>query len=293
MISSILKSVWNPVNAASAAPAPSHVAIPAPHATDGAADRASWNAVRIDPVNAECPGSGDFPKVGIWVIPTALMPQIARTQCNLTEAEIAHARGLKRDAERIRFIAVRSLLRQALAFTVGSEMQNADANIRLNEFGKPEFASPSGSLSFSITHAGAFSVVAISTAGIVGVDAEKVEQARLKYLPFDCLSPNEQRHLRAQSQNRRHLDFFKFWTLKEAYTKALGLGFSAEFDRIEINLDPIRLQSKAPQAAERDTEDFDLISVGFDGGIYFLAVCLLNAAHQSTGLKKNIFICGS
>lgn len=294
MISSILKSVWNPGNAASAALARSHVAIQLSADTDSiATDQALWNAVQIDSDNTAHSDSVDCAKVDIWVIPTIMMPHIARTQYNLTEAEIVHARGLKRDAERIRFIAVRSLLRQALAFTAESEIEKGHAELRLNEFGKPELASPQGSLSFSITHAGAFSVVAIATGGIVGVDAEKVEQARLKYLPFDCLSSNEQRHLRAQSHNRRHFDFFKFWTLKEAYSKALGLGFSAEFDRIDIDLDPIRLESKAPQAAECDTEDFDLISVGFDGDIYFLALCLLNAADQSAGLKKNVFVCGS
>lgn len=294
MISSILKSVWNPSNAVSGSQNRSHVVIPTAVNTGGcAADEEPWSALQVGPVNAKCHGFAADADVDIWVIPTIMMPQIARIHCNLTEAEFTHARRLKYDADRIRFIAVRSLLRQALAFTARSEIEYARADLRLNEFGKPELAAPHGCLSFSIAHAGAFSIIAVAAGGIVGADAEKVEQARLKHLPFDCLSSNEQRHLRALPENRRHFDFFRYWTLKEAYTKALGLGFSAEFDRIEFDLDPIRLESKAPQAGESDTENFDLLSVGFDRGSYFLAICLLNAARHELALKKNVIVCSS
>ena len=284
MFATALKSAFK--FGAKAAPAICEIALPTTKGTNAAA----WTAVKTTPTtNAQ---NNDEHNVDVWVLPTSRMAQFAMTQANLTEDEISHSRGLKRDEDRVRFIATRSLLRQALSHSARTEVESGQARLQINAFGKPELKTEDTALSFSITHAGAFSAIAITKGATIGIDAEKVEAERLSHLPFDCFSAKEQKHLKGQKTAKRHFDFFRLWTLKEAYTKALGLGFSAEFNKIDFDLDRTALNQKAAQANANDTESFDLVSVAFEGATYFLATCLLNAAKPMASIKKNVFVVG-
>lgn len=291
MTLSLLKSVWNREAAAGRSATIPHVALPTAKSEDGTEDFTNAvHAVDVDPTAAADKADAT---VDYWIIPTRSMAQYALTNCNLTDDELAHARSIKREDARVRYIAVRSLLRTALSHSVKGEIESGQWQFETNEFGKPVLRLDNGTVSFSITHACTFSVVAVTSDATLGIDAEKVDGDRIKHLPIDCFTAKEQRHLNATPEKTRHFDFFRLWTLKEAYSKALGLGFSAEFDKIQFALKPLKLERKSPQAAAEDTESFDLLSLSFDGATFFLATCLLNAKRRVRSMKRTVRVVGA
>ena len=70
----------------------------------------------------------------------------------------------------------------------------------------------------------------------VGVDVEKIRPYPPR-MPRRILAPSEQEQL-LKSENREDL-FFRFWTLKESYGKALGVGIGYPFREIHFQLGPV------------------------------------------------------
>lgn len=98
--------------------------------------------------------------------------------------------------------------------------------------GAPYIVAPAGALRLSL--AGRDDLVAAAVAdGAIGVDVETIGA------PFDpplnVLHPAERVALAAAGPEA-HEKFLRFWTAKEAYVKALGVGFSREPAGIEIRL---------------------------------------------------------
>jgi 4'-phosphopantetheinyl transferase len=76
---------------------------------------------------------------------------------------------------------------------------------------------------FNITHAGDYAVLALSRSA-VGVDIERIRDIDWKRVSARFFHPDEQAFL--AKANDPESTFFTIWTLKEAYLKAEGQGFS-------------------------------------------------------------------
>ena len=95
-------------------------------------------------------------------------------------------------------------------------------------------ASKDRSIAFSISHSGSLSVLAISRSGLVGVDIEAVKDLSIDEMMWP-LSPAEQTDLLSVAPSDVAQAFFRYWTLKEAFIKALGLGVSFPLDDFDIS----------------------------------------------------------
>ncbi len=186
--------------------------------------------------------------IDLWILPRAAMARYVLQLALLSDDERSHAASLTRDEDRVRYIAVRVLLRSALSHRMKNEIESGHWKLTVNANGKPEIDPGQARLSFSISHAGAFSAIAVAADATIGIDAEKFDGERLTHLPTTCLTDKERTRLDKKDGEERDTEFFRLWTLKEAYTKALGLGFSAEFDQIEFDADRLALTRKAPAA---------------------------------------------
>ncbi len=72
----------------------------------------------------------------------------------------------------------------------------------------------------------------------VGVDVEDTERASSAVDIADrFFSPGEVRALRALPQERQRARFFEYWTLKESYIKARGMGLAIPLDQFSFHLD--------------------------------------------------------
>ncbi|KAL0070947.1 hypothetical protein AAF712_002168 [Marasmius tenuissimus] len=106
-------------------------------------------------------------------------------------------------------------------------------------------------LAYNVSHDNNLVVMAFSPGGLnppsfsIGVDVMKVQMSsrRDTYTSFinifeDQLTPLEilSLHSPSISQEEGLKRFFWIWTLKEAYTKALGLGLGFDFSRVEFDV---------------------------------------------------------
>jgi 4'-phosphopantetheinyl transferase len=113
--------------------------------------------------------------------------------------------------------------------------------IRYNygDHGKPRLANSTlHSLpSFNLSNSGELAMLGLVREHEIGVDVEKVcEVADLEALASQCFSASEQKTLLALPTELRLEAFFRCWTRKEAYVKALGVGFSARLDSFDVTM---------------------------------------------------------
>jgi 4'-phosphopantetheinyl transferase len=96
----------------------------------------------------------------------------------------------------------------------------------VNAYGKLSIANAVGApLAFSISHSESYSLLATCSTVSIGVDLEAVKPLQMEEMAWP-LSPRERVDLLKVTAGDRDQAFYRYWTLKEAFVKALGLGVS-------------------------------------------------------------------
>ncbi|MFI8765515.1 4'-phosphopantetheinyl transferase family protein [Streptomyces sp. NPDC053792] len=136
--------------------------------------------------------------------------------------DTARLRGLRDDRLRRRFLASRLLLRTTLGALAGRDPDGIA--LARTALGRP-YAPDLPELDFSLSHTGSLLAVAVVRGGRVGVDAERPGR-RMSVLEHRMCTPHERAGLDARGLRgtARDAELLRLWTLKEAYTKALGTG---------------------------------------------------------------------
>ena len=164
-------------------------------------------------------------EIHVWHIDlTVLEPAIDRFSPLLNQDEQSRAARFIVPEPRIQFILSRALLRIAL----GQYLRTGPREVRFRaaQHGKPELAEQHG-LHFNLSHTEGTTVIAVTRAGQVGVDVERIrENLDPLQLGARFFSQKESEWLRSQPPAQRFAAFFACWTAKEAYIKALGSGLS-------------------------------------------------------------------
>lgn len=100
--------------------------------------------------------------------------------------------------------------------------------------GKPEIAGPemqSGRWHFNVTHTEGVVVLAVAEGSPVGVDVERIDRpSNFEGLARRFFAPEEAAVIAAADESQRAALFYRIWTLKEAYVKAIGKGLAHPLD---------------------------------------------------------------
>jgi 4'-phosphopantetheinyl transferase len=135
------------------------------------------------------------------------------------------------ERDRRLYTAAHAGLRRALARELGADPR--EFAFAADAAGRPHLLGTTG-LFFSLSHSGDRALVAVARTPRLGVDVEwlraGIDRERLAQRNF---TPREQAELLALPEEERYLGFFRVWTRKEAYVKALGKGLYhplADFD---------------------------------------------------------------
>jgi 4'-phosphopantetheinyl transferase len=109
-------------------------------------------------------------------------------------------------------------------------------------------------------------VCAVSRSGVVGVDVEAVSRdTDLAGLAQRFFAPPEAAAVAAASGLEQREAFFRFWTLKEAYMKARGLGLSLPLDSYAFTLSPAAPpRLTVLQEVARSPEDWQFAELTLD-----------------------------
>jgi 4'-phosphopantetheinyl transferase len=92
-------------------------------------------------------------------------------------------------------------------------------------------------LFFNLSHTDDLLVLTISAQGEVGIDIETKRNHNFWDISKRFFHADELARMEALDQQERERSFYRLWTLKEAFFKALGIGITAGLDKIQIDLD--------------------------------------------------------
>lgn len=210
------------------------------------------------------PGEAEpIPDVRLWCADTAAIPTGRSVLSDLSPEERQIA-GRLEPAARQRFCAGRSLLRQVLGSRLGTDPRSVP--IVLESGGKPTLGRGAGPPFFNLSHCEGRVAVALSEAGPVGLDIERLSRA----LDTAALAPSvlteAERAALARAPDR-NAGFLALWTAKEAAAKAGGLGIRTDPKRIRILLPDDFLRTGSGLAADADGKRWRLARFAWSGGV--------------------------
>ena len=137
-------------------------------------------------------------------------------------------------AVRCRFAASRLLIKYTAAAALGIEAEDIDIAYRLG--GRP-YLRGLDQVEVGLTHTGELMAVGISRMGRMGLDAERADRRFDAGLMRRAMcTPAETAELDALPAHQRAAGLLRLWTLKEAYTKALGQGMRLPFTEFGFGL---------------------------------------------------------
>lgn len=157
----------------------------------------------------------------------------------LTAAHQAEAERIMNTAERGRaqkfmrgresYIASRWLLRTLLARY--TNLTPTAVEFLRTDKGKPYL--PHSDIHFNLSHSGDWVLMAVGKTELIGIDIETLRGARdLCGIAERYYHPQEYSQLQSLQGGEQADYFYRLWTLKEAFFKALGTGISAGLDSI-------------------------------------------------------------
>jgi 4'-phosphopantetheinyl transferase len=173
--------------------------------------------------------------VDVWhisaVSPTLDLAALAQV---LDPDETARAARFYFERDRRQFIVARGLLRWLLGSRLG--VRPRDVRLCYGSHGKPRV---DGSLAFNMAHSAGFVAIAISSGGDIGIDVEKIDPAiEAMQIAEGFYSQSEAESLRRLHGAERVEGFFRCWTRKEAYLKAIGDGLSRALGDFDVAVEP-------------------------------------------------------
>ena len=143
----------------------------------------------------------------------------------LDDEELRHATSYRFEKDQRRFISRRILLKKLLSLYLGIAPQMI--RFRYNPHGKPQLAtcSESDPIQFNISHSQGLAVYVFGRYRQLGVDLEYLQLLpEVDALLSRWFPAQQARFLQKLPSQEKHLAFYRLWTLKEAYLKALGKG---------------------------------------------------------------------
>jgi len=138
--------------------------------------------------------------------------------------------------DRHRYLVSRALLRTVLSryASIGPK----DWSFSTSAYGRPEIANThatDGGLSFSVSHTQGLIALAVANNRTLGIDVEHLAASDASItLAHHFFSSDEVAAVHDVPHQQQQLRFFEYWTLKEAYVKARGMGFSIPLESFSI-----------------------------------------------------------
>jgi 4'-phosphopantetheinyl transferase len=192
-----------------------------------------------------------------WIHPGSLRtsPLLARFESMLSaEERERHQRFVFPDDRHI-YLVAHALLRTTLSRY--ADVDPAAWAFTAGPYGRPEISGPPEvpPIRFSLSHTKDLAAVAVAMNHDVGMDVERVSrQTDCSGLARQFFAPLEANQLAALPADQRATAFFQYWTLKEAFVKATGLGLSMSLRSFWFELGDPPTVSFAEDCVERASD---------------------------------------
>lgn len=199
----------------------------------------------------------------------------------LSEEERSRCERFHFDVHRKLYLVSHALVRTTLSRYVG--IAATEWKFSTGEFGRPEIspANDSNRLRFNLSHTEGLAALVVCLNDDCGVDVERTQRVKdLHGVARRVFTPREREDLERREGDSLHGRFSDYWTLKEAYMKARGLGFQLPPNTFSIQLPerghaPVRLDLPNGFDDRSDHWQLSLHSLShWKNEIYRLAVAL-------------------
>lgn len=153
-------------------------------------------------------------------------------------------------------------------------IENIDITFGTNEYGKP-FLLGADKIHFNISHSGNWVVCAISDYP-VGIDVEIIKTTNFE-IAKRFFSKDEFTALKNQPDDEKQAYFYKLWTLKESYIKAVGKGLSIPLDSFTVSV-----ENNSIINSNESLSDYSLYHSSLDSNSFY-AICYKTVdSHEKT-----------
>ncbi len=178
--------------------------------------------------------------IDLWLVFLHEVPDslLAEYRALLNEEERRQELRFHFERDRRRYVVTRALVR-----TVLSRYRDVDPRawrFEKNQYGRPEVTNLGASqppIYFNLSHTPGLIVCGVAASACLGVDTEAVDRERSALAIADrYFSPQEVAQLRSAPTKSQVSLFFQYWTLKESYIKAQGIGLSLPLDQFSFDL---------------------------------------------------------
>lgn len=192
----------------------------------------------------------------------------------LTDDERAREGRFHFERDRQRYLVTRVLVRTVLSRY--EPVRPEDWRFSVNAHGRPEIANAGRDrrLSFNIAHTHSLIVLGVADGRALGVDVENLRNRDASpEIAERFFAPTEAAALASLPAGRRRDRFYEYWTFKEAYIKARGMGLSIPLDKFSFHYprnDAVEIVIH-PDLAD-DPGKWQFWQIRFDAD-YLVAVC--------------------
>jgi 4'-phosphopantetheinyl transferase len=182
----------------------------------------------------------------------------------LSQAEQEKAKKFHFASDRKKYVISHGIMRRLLASYI--ECEPLKIHYQVNEYGKPSMSTAQTPIHFNLTHSDNLAGLAIASSP-VGVDIEKIKPLD-DYLSMTkhFLSPKESLIFQSLAQQEQQLTFYRAWTRKEAYIKAIGMGLSYPVEQVTVGLQE-KAELLEDQANPANISKWSLFSFEYEGYI--------------------------
>lgn len=177
----------------------------------------------------------------------------------LNEEEKNKAQRFRLEKHQQRFIIARSSLKRILSLYLSIPPQKID--FQYNTYGKPQLLENINkiNLQFNISHSENIAIYGITCQNLIGVDIEYMRpMSEAENLAKRFFTQKEFVAMSKLSSAEKNREFFKLWTGKEAYLKAIGKGISGGLDKVEISSHEPRKFIRLPESNQTNYNLFYL-----------------------------------
>lgn len=157
----------------------------------------------------------------------------------LSTEELRQQRRFYFERDRHRYLVTRAMVRTVLSKY--ARIAPKEWQFAANPYGRPEVANEDAEarrIAFNLSHTSGLIVLGVTRDRAIGVDVENVREQRAAVEIADrFFAPSEVASLRALPTEEQERRFFEYWTLKESYIKARGMGLSIPLDRFAFDVE--------------------------------------------------------
>lgn len=196
--------------------------------------------------------------VEVWLTAMAAVGDALRSSYErlLSPPELVRWRRFLVDGARDQYLIARALLRTTLSRY--ADVSESAWVFDTNEYGCPFVAEPAShrDLRFNLSHTDGLVACAVARQIEIGVDVENTDRTvdPIALAPT-VFAPAEVADVAALPDEQRRQRFFSYWTLKESYIKARGMGLSLPLDGFWFDLGgvhpSIRFTDRCPDRPDR------------------------------------------